>query len=266
VRRGSAKIGGMPNTLAGLLVFIVVLLPGFVFITIYTWDRPRRRWSTLEETAAILLASVIAEAAAAALYATIRLRMTITGPRLDLLILKPTQHLGWVTALLATASLLAAFTGLLMRLKRVHPAVTSSWWTLFDHWLNAARRDENGEGGTTEVQCVLDDGSSVTGVLGDWNTIQDDSPDRDLILKRPIKYRPPGAQGYVDHPVSAVCISARRIVVMFVAYTGEITLSTPSKAAEAAEAEAEEAAAPSPARSPDAGPALRHDPGPPPAE
>jgi len=244
---------GMPNSLAGLLVFVAVLLPGFVFITIYTWDRPRRRWSTLEETAAILLASMIAETVVAGLYAGIRLRTATAEPGLDLLILKPAEHLGWVAGLLAEASVLAALTAWLLRGRRVHPAVTSSWWTLFDSsWV---------EGDTTYVQCVLDDGSSVTGVLGDWNTCQEESPDRDIILKRPITYRPPGGQEYLEHRVSAVCISASRIVAMFVANSdehGEPT-STPAEAAEVEEAEEAEAA---PSRAQAAGAGSAGAPGP----
>jgi len=231
----------MPTTLAGLLVFIVTLLPGFVFITIYTWDRPRRRASALEQTAAIVLASVLTEAVTASLFALVRANPRIAAPGLDLLIREPDKHLGWVAGLLAVSSALAGLAAYLMRRRKIHPALMSSWWTLFHEW------QRNDEYTSTYIQCELDDGSCVTGVLGDWDTIEEDSPDRDLILGSPITYRPRGDHEFHPHPVSVVCISAGRIVAMFVAYTD--ATSSPSAAA-AVEKEAAVAGEPSLERSP----------------
>jgi hypothetical protein len=240
----------MPTTLAGLLVFVVMLLPGFVFITLYTWDRPRRRWSAVEEAAAIVLASFLIEAVTAGLYFLFLQIPKVTAPSLDLLIREPDEHLGWVVGLLGVSAGLAALASWPMRRRRVHPAVTSSWWTLFDKWQHG--RDYT----TTHIECSLDDGSAVTGVLGDWNTGEDESGDRDLILGAPITYKPPGRQEYHEHPVSVVCISARRIVAMFVAYRAGTSPTSAQAEAEAAPGEVgqAEASKPSPARSPDAAP------------
>jgi Family of unknown function (DUF6338) len=70
------------------------------------------------------------------------------------------------------------------------------------------------------VVLALDDGSAVRGLFGSFNISADDSPDRDLILKEPIFYRPPGETAReVLWDMSAVCCPARRIVALFVVYS-----------------------------------------------
>jgi hypothetical protein len=98
----------------------------------------------------------------------------------------------------------------------VHPSSMSSWWTLFDRWP---------AGSDVTVDCVIDDGSWVQGVLASYNDSADDIADRDLILRPPIVYGPPGTTDQYPHSTSGVSISARRIVMMSVTYTkpSEIT-------------------------------------------
>jgi uncharacterized protein DUF6338 len=101
-----------------------------------------------------------------------------------------------------------------------HESTVSAWWVLFERWPN---------GRNVEVICMLDDGSSVRGLFGSFNTSADDSPDRDLILQQPIFYRPLGENAKeVSLNVSAACCPARRIVSLFVAYSeqaGDLTSS-----------------------------------------
>jgi hypothetical protein len=47
-------------------------------------------------------------------------------------------------------------------------------------------------GRDVQVVCMLDDGSVLRGLFGSFNTTAEDSPDRDLILQKPIFYRPAG--------------------------------------------------------------------------
>ncbi len=68
------------------------------------------------------------------------------------------------------------------------------------------------------VGCVLEDGSYIEGRQASFNVSSDDSPDRDLVLVEPLKYRAPGATEVQTFPWGAACISARRIVTMFVSY------------------------------------------------
>ncbi|OEJ49517.1 hypothetical protein BGK72_00470 [Streptomyces agglomeratus] len=85
----------------------------------------------------------------------------------------------------------------------------SAWWVMFDKWF---------PGENPIVGCVLEDGSYIEGRQASFNVSSDDSPDRDLVLIEPLKYRAPGAAEMHDFPWGAACISARRIVAMFVSY------------------------------------------------
>jgi hypothetical protein len=210
----------------------------------------------VEETAAIALASITTELIVAALYLLIRLPAQSVAPSIDLLVQEPGDYVGWVVGLLATASGLSAVAAWWVRRRRVHPAVMSSWWTLFHYWH---------KGATRHIQCELDDGSCVTGVLGDWNIMEEDSPDRDLILAGPITYRPAGDEEFHPHPVSVVCISASRIVAMFVAYSDASTSSASVEGAAAAAPPSQAQAlvagsvhVPGPARAPSAALAFAH--------
>ncbi|MCP3805364.1 DUF6338 family protein [Allokutzneria sp. A3M-2-11 16] len=129
--------------------------------------------------------------------------------------------------------------GWLLGRRSTHPSSVSSWWTLFELWDPTALR---------HVGCVLDDGSYIAGHLSSWNTLGEDSPDRDLILTAPLTYRPAGTAEDRSYPASAVCISARRIVTMFVTYLDPATSAAVEKATEAVEEKAEQASAAVPAQ------------------
>lgn len=217
----------MPTTLTGLLLFVVLLLPGFAFLWIYTFDRPARRLTVLQETGAVVVVSVICNLITLGLAAAASVIAPLLRIDIGHLITDPDGYLksgypavaAWFIVSLATACALAAIAGFLARKKPVHPSHASSWWTLFDTWHPDTVR---------YIQCELDNGTSVAGVLGDWNTMPDDSPDRDLILNAPITFRPAPDAEYQHHPVSSVCVSARRIVAMFVNYSDDPPVPTPS--------------------------------------
>lgn len=98
-----------------------------------------------------------------------------------------------------------------------HPSTVSAWWLLFEGW--AQGYDD------VEAICILDDGSAVRGVPQTFNNSADDAPDRELVLRAPIRYRPPGDANMDDYDVSAVCVAASRIVALFVNYQQDVTSS-----------------------------------------
>jgi hypothetical protein len=65
---------------------------------------------------------------------------------------------------------------------------------------------------------MLDDGSAVRGRFGSFNISVGDSPDRDVILQRPLYYRPAGASEETLYDLAAVCCPASRIVALFVQF------------------------------------------------
>ena len=192
-------------TLTGLLLFVVMLLPGFTYLVGKERRGTERHLSTFRETVAIVSASVISEVIVLSIFAVIRALWPSRTPNVgallgqgNLYLLGNKSHKGhyqifaiWALVLLL-ASMLIAYLATIPRLRRIggrlagafpHESAVSSWWILFEQWKKARR---------IEVICILDDGSSIRGQLGSFNTSADDSPDRDLVLTDPLYYIPPG--------------------------------------------------------------------------
>lgn len=62
----------MPTTLTGLLIFIVLLLPGFAYLVGKERNGTERRASPFRETAAVVAASITSELVVLGLFAGIR--------------------------------------------------------------------------------------------------------------------------------------------------------------------------------------------------
>jgi len=220
----------MPTTLTGLLLFVVLLLPGFAYLIGKERHGTERRLSPFRETVAIVAASVTSELVVLVVFAIIRSLWSSLTPDVGALIRNGGVYLrgnhgshghygtiaAWGVGLLAAASLLA-YLATVPKIRRIsekllgpypHDSTVSAWWILFERWK---------QNRSIEVICILDDGSSVRGGFASFNTAADDSPDRDLILQSPIYYAPTGEEEEF-YDVSAVCVAARDIVTMFVNY------------------------------------------------
>jgi Family of unknown function (DUF6338) len=220
----------VPTTLTGLLLFVVLLLPGFAYLVGKERHGTERRLSPFRETVSIVAASVTSELLVLIVFAAIRALWPSRTPDVGALIRDGGRYLRsshmhyenvaiWAICLLAAATLvayLATVPAIRSITKKIagpypHDSTVSAWWILFERWPY---------GRDVEVVCMLDDGSAVRGRFGSFNTSADDSPDRDLILRKPIFYRPSGeAAREVPYNMSAVCCPARRIVALFVAYS-----------------------------------------------
>lgn len=234
----------LPTSLAGLLFFVVLLLPGFV----YTVSRERfgveRKLPALRETASAVAISVFTELGV--LIATWPLWSWVLD--VDRLIKEPRKYFGarpgllasWFLGLLFLATAVA-FALTLPKLRTIrplrwvagpypHPSTSSAWWTLFEDYPNRAIPPKSSD---IYVGCALDDGSYIDGLLSSFNTLAEDAPDRDLILLAPIRHRGTTSDTAKEHSASAVCISARRIVTMFVTYPPPPPATCPAPAAEA---------------------------------
>jgi Family of unknown function (DUF6338) len=233
----------MPTTLTGLLLFVVMLLPGFAYLVGKERHGTERRLSPFRETVAIVAASITSELIVLVVFAGIRVLWPSVTPDVGALIRDGRAYLSgnsghpghyrivvaWAAALLAAAAL-GAYLATKPQIRRVgvnkpkigrliekvigpypHDSTVSAWWILFERWP---------KGRDVQVACMLDDGSAVRGRFGSFNTSAEDSPDRDLILQEPIFYRPTGETAReVPYNMSAVCCPARRIVALFVAYS-----------------------------------------------
>lgn len=88
------------------------------------------------------------------------------------------------------------------------------------------------------VGCTLDNGSYISGRLHSFSQVAEDTADRDLVLRPPIKIRPPGATDAQEvQRVSRMTITARHIITMTVTYVRKIpaTQSPPAQAEPAAQ-------------------------------
>lgn len=265
----------MPTTFAGLVLLIVLLLPGLAYVVTRERQGSERKLSPFRETGAVVFASVASELVMLMAFALVRILWPQGTPDVGRLIREGEAYAKahyaslalWSLILLILASGLAVLAAngpaIASRIRwprwlagpaarwgqrQQHPSTVSAWGRLFREW---------NPGKAIHVACLLEDGSLVEGLPISYNISADDSPDRDLILTRP-KYRPPGGRGDAQpYDAGAVCISARRIVTMFVSYfpaeaaevAGTTAVGQPAPVA----APAPRSPAPSP-RSPDPAP------------
>lgn len=206
----------MPSTLSGLVMLVVVLLPGLTYVVVRERNGSALRLSSFRETGAVVFASVIAELVVLGLFAIVRGLWPQGTPDVGRLIRQGPDYAQrhyavlalWAVGLLLAAAALAGLAAWWAG-DRQHTSVKSSWWILFDQW---------DQGSIVHVGCVLDDGSFIEGRVAAFNKSSDDSPDRDLILAGPIKYRLPSATESLPYAASAACVAARNITTMFVSY------------------------------------------------
>jgi hypothetical protein len=221
----------MPTTLSGLFLFVVLLLPGFAYVVGRERHTSGQQFSAFRETAIVVAASVSFELVVLVAFAVIRTLWPGITPDVGALVRNSDAYLRgqngqaghygqvaiWAVAMLAASVALAyaatfsGFREIISRLagKYPHESTTSSWWTLFETWE---------QGRDIHVGCNLDDGSYVEGRVGSFSRESDDISERDLILIQPIRYRPSGSRAARPYAAGAVCLSAGKIVTMFVTY------------------------------------------------
>ncbi|MFJ5308115.1 DUF6338 family protein [Streptomyces sp. NPDC088350] len=206
----------MPTTITGLVLLVVLLLPGLTFVIVRDRRGSEQRTTPFRETGIVVFGSVIAEIITLGIFGVARALMPGLTPDVGRLVREGTAYARnhyveiswWAAGFLLVSCLIAACAAQLTG-KSPHPSAASAWWIMFDSWF---------PGENPVVGCVLEDGSYVEGRQASFNVSSDDSPDRDLILVEPLKYRAPGAAEATSLPWGAACISARQIVTMFVSY------------------------------------------------
>jgi hypothetical protein len=257
---------GIPSSLTGLLLFVILLLPGFSYNRIRARRRPDRQVTALQETVIIVTASLAALVVTGVLFAIIRALLPAVTPDVRSALFSTHAYLQghyvqtawWAVAFLAVAILGAVTVAEVQEsrwlrgsryLRRLagppDPSTQSGWWIVFGPGLDAGLQ--------VHVGCTLDDGSYVSGRLRSYSQVAEDNADRDLVLRGPIKVRPRGATEAREVPnVSWMTVSARHIVTMAVTYVSPV----PSSQAEQP---------PSPPASSGPPPSPRSVPAPPPA-
>jgi hypothetical protein len=224
----------LPNTFVGLLVFVLLLAPGFAYLLVAERGPvPVREVTVLRETATVALGSMIANCLVLAAFGVVRAFAPSFTPDVGALVRNPERYARyhylslawWFVALLAIACLAAsAWAGVLnsadrrARLREVkpfrwlHPAggvhFNSAWWKAF--------REEQ-PGCARRVTCHLEDGSSVEGWLRSFNVDVEETADRGLVLTAPLAIVSADGKARTE-PYGAVLVSERRIIDIYVDY------------------------------------------------
>ncbi len=223
-------MGFVPTTVLGVLLFVVLLAPGFAHALVKERRSPRLVFSAFRETVSLVLVSIVADMVCLLLFFLVQ---AIASDILDVtaflrdpggyaavhyvrLTLLTVVLLGIATAgaAVAAAKPVRRVAGALRGRPAVgeHQAYLSAWWLLF-----TANPDSR-----IHVGCLLDDGSYVAGMLRSFNQAGDDVQDRELTLTGPISYRAPGAPQTTELPgVGAAAVNARRLQLIMVSYLTE---------------------------------------------
>jgi hypothetical protein len=233
----------MPTTLTGLVLFLTLLTPGFVYRRRHARDVPAYQRSALAETAAIVLVSLLADWVVGVAYALFAHLAPDAVPDLTKLRDDPdylTRNLLsvalWGAGLLGLATALAYGLAVVRRVDE--RAERPGWWWAFQAF-PARHRLHEYQDSRIYVGCQLRDGSYVAGTLLTHSRLSVDSGDRDLLLRGEIRLRPSGAAASVALPDAHVMIvSARDIVWMTVTYSrgtvlkGDVPSPTPASASD----------------------------------
>ena len=210
----------MPTTLVGLLLFVVVLTPGFCYLLRQEHARGARTVSPFRETVTLVVISLGCVAAVGALvrhpadYARAQYASLAWW---GLGLLTAACLLGVALASTDTGTKTAAAIRRIPGLRRLAPPANpvtfnSAWWRLFHQH----------EDCLIHVGCHLDDGSFVSGWLLSYAADYDETGDRELTLSAPVFFRPAGERdGNNLEGVGAIAISARRIVSLLVSYVDD---------------------------------------------
>jgi hypothetical protein len=232
---------GIPSDLTGLLLFVILLCPGFAYNSVRARRRPDRQLTSLQETVIIVTASLVALVATGVVFAVIRALLPAATPDVRAALFSTHAYLQahyvrtawWAAAFLAVAILGAIGVAEAQESQWVSrsrflrglaappgPSTQSGWWIAFRPGLEAGHQ--------VHVGCTLDDGSYVSGRLRSYSQVAEDTADRDLVLRAPITVRPRGAAEAREIPnVTWMTISARHIVTMAVTYVGRVPSSQP---------------------------------------
>jgi hypothetical protein len=213
----------MPDTLLGLAVLVLLLVPGVVFVIQVDNRRPTRDLSALRELVSIAAVGALCDSVALVVFSILRAFLPRQTPDVGGIArfgfsyakLHLVSEGWWLAGLLVGSCALAYLLG------RYWPGVagavasgsitfTSAWWELF----------HANPGTRIYVGCELQDGSYIAGYLWRYSTETDETPDRELALTGPVTYWPAGHPEPTEsmQNVGAVSIRASQMKFLTVTY------------------------------------------------
>lgn len=225
----------MPGSVTGLLIAVVVLIPGYVHYSIRRRLVPTRQLSNSMETAGLITVAVVSNGMALAALSVISLAPPARGhtPNLAQMLSGPREYIfldnsrlaylaAWAVLHLLVASLISS--AIAYRIgplnsfsTRFVPAIVerSGWYQVFEIEVpeHTAR---------IRVICELQDGSYTAGDLAWFNTQPEDTSDRDLVLAPPLALMTvEGRTPEIPDQVERLIVSGRDIRRTYVTYLTE---------------------------------------------
>jgi hypothetical protein len=189
----------VPSTLGGLLLFVVIITPGFIYQVQRRRHVSARQTSVFIETSGVVLVSVLTNLIAIGVFAVLRWRLPTHTPNVGRLFhygweyvrLRPGYLLLWLMLLMGI-SCIAAIALAAFRIPTVFgklgPVIQdiSAWYHTFDE------DSQIPEGTTPFVGVELNDGAYITGYVAWFSTEPEENPDRDIVLGGPMTMRTKG--------------------------------------------------------------------------
>lgn len=214
----------MPTTLSGLLILVVLIVPGLTHYVQRRSRAPQRTLSPLVETAALVTASTVCYSVVLAIFAAIRILIPDHSPDVRRLFLERVKYsaprlgylVGWGLAAVGIATLLAYLLGARIGpigkvFRRFTPVIAdvSAWYHVFE---------SGPDDSYVYLGCDMRDGTYVAGRLAWYSTEVDEKADRDIALAEPITFRAAGEDEDRALDVPRMIISGRDVTRMLVSY------------------------------------------------
>lgn len=226
----------VPTTFNGIVLLLILLVPGFFYVLRRERHTPSRKFSGFRETLRVIVASAFAYGLLAALSLVVALLVPSVQNLAVALVVDPfayqashaVQFAFLVVGGVALATAVSAFAGgtIAIRLagwlvsrnekarrwfeawRAEHAPISSAWWTVFELEPLAAKI----------LSVRLSDGTVLTGQLYSYSQDADDHADRDVVLQAPLFIQNPDSDEVHELPGASVIISAREIRFLTVRY------------------------------------------------
>ena len=203
----------IPTTLSGIFLFLVVLIPGFIYVSVREGHRPIRKLSAFRETAAVVSASAASYVPVVVVFAVLALTVPSFNGEVGQALADPEKYyvahayrsIGGLLAFVATGSVVAFLRGRHRAFSRKADAGASAWWQVF------SSDNGNEPHAVRRVSVYLKDGSMLVGNLKSFNNEAEEHADRDLILQTPLSFQNAGSDNLYALEGTAVVVSAREI-------------------------------------------------------
>jgi hypothetical protein len=226
----------VPSSVVGLVLFVVLLTPGFAYVLRHERSVPGRQFSALRETLRVVFVSLVSLLGVGLLFALLRWIFPTHTPNIRGLVQDPAefarshhvQLAWWSLALLCAATLLAAGAADPRLVKRIRRVADSRIGRLVSgaktdsiraqsHWHRIFELYADDDPGPILAGIQLEDGSYITGRVCSYNTKFEEVQDREIVLQRPLTLTPTdGDRVTLDFQFTVV--SARRMVRMDVTH------------------------------------------------